>query len=202
MSTDEGSNLTIDAVPNPKVQENTNNIHEDNEDEMKDCNEEVRIPNVKQNPFKHLPKFKKSKFSTAQATIINISHANGIHVGDQYIYNASDRSEKSRKNIKETDAIKALKLSSSKLTRDDLIFIATHMNESWRDAIRELDYSDGQIEQGYADYHDSGIKEVIYQLLLSWSQKEPEKATLGYISNILWNNDQRDVVQRLSVTKK
>lgn len=200
MSTQDVSGLTTDAVPdrrNPIISETTKeNGPEDSEEEIQQCDKD-RITNLKKNPFKGFTKFKKSRIPTAQATIININNSNGIHVGDQYVYNVNnDRSEKPVSKVKEIDAIRTLKKSQTPVQRDDLLFIATHMNESWKDTIRQLNYSEGQIDQFYLDHIQLGLKEVIFQLLLSWSQNETKEATIGKLISILWNSNQQDVVQR------
>lgn len=206
MSAQDYSDLTTDAVPdrrNPRKLDTTKeNCYEDLEEKPQRSSEDVRNANVKINPLKGFTKFKK-RVPTAQATIINISNSNGpIQVGDHIVYNLNnDRSEKTVIKIKETDAIKTLKQNNMPLHRDDLLFIATHMNESWKDTIRQLNYSEGQIEQFYLDYKEISTKEVIFQLLLDWTQNKPEEATIGTLSSILWDNSQQDVVKRLSERK-
>lgn len=198
------SNLTTDAVPNrrnsitEKTKVNTDDV---SEDEVQCSDEEVRTAKVRRDPFKSFSKFKKCRIPSAQATIINISYSNGVHVGDQYVYNATERSEKSSTKIKETNAIRTLKKSQKPLETDDLLFIAEHMNESWKDTMRELNFSDGQIEQCVLDHHHMGTKEVIYQLLLSWTQSNPENANFATLCTTLWNNNQQDSVKRLSEKK-
>lgn len=207
MSAQDYSDLTTDAVPDRRNPTNfgkaDENCYEDLEDKPQHSNEEVRNSYPKTNPFKGFTKFKKHRIPSAQATIINISNSNGpIHVGDSIVYNLNnDKSEKSVIKIKETDAIKTLKQSNVPLQRDDLLFVATHMNESWKDAIRQLNYSEGQIEQFYLDYREISTKEVIFQLLLDWSRNKPEEATIGTLCSILWDNCQQDVVKRLSEKK-
>lgn len=202
MSTKDYSDLTTDAVPdrrNPIKSETTEVHSQKGSEEETQLSDEERPANIKRNPFKGFTKVKKCRVPTAQATIINISNSNGIHVGDKYVYNVNnDRSEKTLTKIKETDAIQSLKKNQTPVQREDLLFIATHMNESWKDTIRQLDYSEGQIEQFYLDHNQLGLKEVIFQLLLSWSQNESKEATIGKLSSILWNNNQQDVVKMLS----
>lgn len=202
MSTEENFDLTTDAVPNLRTEASAKEkTREESGEEIKDYDEEVNTNNVGRNPFRGFAKFKKSRVPTAQATIINISNSNGIHVGDQYVYNVKDRSEKTAKKIRETDSIKGLKTSQVSLDRETLLFVAKHMNESWKDTIRKLDYSDGQIDQFVIDNQHLGTKEIIFQILLDWSQNEPEKATFGNLSIVLWNHDQQDVVKRMSEIK-
>ncbi|KAJ8947136.1 hypothetical protein NQ318_002497 [Aromia moschata] len=84
------------------------------------------------------------------------------------------------------------------LTRDDLLFVATHMDERWQDIARALNFSEGQIQQFIIDHKHYRLKEVIYQFLLDWTQNEPTEATVGTLSNVLWENNQKDVVKRWS----
>lgn len=79
------------------------------------------------------------------------------------------------------------------------MFVSTHMDEGWRDVLRALNYSDGQISQFYENHSKDGVKEVIYQCLLDWTRIEPDDATLSKLSQVLWNNSQKDVVQRWSL---
>lgn len=196
------SDLTTDAVPDRRNSitdcKTKVNTHELSEEETQQSDEEIRPANVKKNPFKGFSKFKKCRIPSAQATIINISNSNGIHVGDKYVYNVNERSEKNQVRIKETEAVNALKKSQTPLNRDDLLFVAEHMNESWKDTMRELNFSEGQIEQCVLDHHHMGTKEVIYQLLLCWTQSNPEKANFGVLCTTLWNSNQQDTVMRLS----
>lgn len=40
---------------------------------------------------------------------------------------------------------------------------------------------------------------MIYQCLLDWTRNEPDEATVSKLSRILWENDQKSVVQRWSL---
>ncbi|KAJ8983329.1 hypothetical protein NQ317_010868 [Molorchus minor] len=103
-----------------------------------------------------------------------------------------------KKDIIETKAIKSLRESRDPLTREDLLFVATHMDENWQDVARILNYSDGQIQQFNIDHRHYGMKEVIYQFLLDWTQNEPAEATVGTLCNLLWDHNQKDSVKRWS----
>lgn len=198
MSTDDYSGLTTDAVPNPKPSKNTQAFLQDSDEEAGDFEEEIKPTNINHTAFRGFPRSKKYRVPSAQATIINISNSGHIRVGNQYVYNVGEKSEKSASKVIETDAIRTLKQSKANLKSEDLLFAATHMNERWKTAIRQLNFSDGQIEQFVLDYHHLGTKEVIYQLLLTWTQSNPGDATLGNLSTILWDKDQQDAVKRLS----
>lgn len=76
--------------------------------------------------------------------------------------------------------------------------IATHLGANWRDLFRNLNYSDGQIDQATQDYYISGIKEVIYRLLLDYSQNNDD-ASLGHITRLLWKLGFKECVKILKV---
>lgn len=206
MSAQDSFDLVTDAVPDRRnsITLNTTNVNaqEDFNKHTLHCDEEVTSTNTKRSPFKGFTKLKKVRIPTAQATIININNSNGIQVGDTTVYNVSnDRSEYTFTKIKETDAIKNLKKSQAPLQRDDLLFIAKHMNKSWRDTFRKLNFSDGEIEQCYLNHYHLEIKEVIFQLLRRWSENKFEEATIGELCSILWDNNQQEVVEKFSERK-
>lgn len=98
----------------------------------------------------------------AYASIININNSTDVHVGAKVTYNVLNRSEKTEKpEIIETNAIKILRNNSNPLTEQDLLFVAAHIDERWRDIGRALNYSDGQIEQFFINNNNYGIKEVL-----------------------------------------
>lgn len=83
--------------------------------------------------------------------------------------------------------------STEPLTHKTMNIISTHLGEGWRDVVRGLGFSDGQIEQMLEDHYIKGIKEVIYQFLLDYSRNE-DAATLGTITRILWKNGHKECV--------
>ncbi|KAK9889912.1 hypothetical protein WA026_008718 [Henosepilachna vigintioctopunctata] len=137
----------------------------------------------------------------AFASVINITNATGVQIGSNYTYIVKSSKEKHSKKTKEypkTDKIISLLNSKELVTEEDIQFISTHMDETWMETARKLDYSNGQISQFHCDYINNGLKEVIYQFLLDWIQHNGEDATVSKLCDALWNSGQRDCVSRWS----
>lgn len=83
--------------------------------------------------------------------------------------------------------------STEELSHRTMDVISTHLGEGWRDVVRQLGFSDGQIGQLYEENYAKGIKEVIYQFLLDYSRNDDD-ASLGHISRLLWRSGQRECV--------
>lgn len=83
--------------------------------------------------------------------------------------------------------------SAEPLQHRHMDLVATHLGEGWRDIIRLLGFSDGQIEQMYEDHYARGIKEVIYGFLLDWQRNE-EHACVGQLVKLLWRHGRRECV--------
>ncbi|CAH1955527.1 unnamed protein product [Acanthoscelides obtectus] len=192
----EDSNLTTDAVPNPR-DENRNDFQDTPPETLHANSAFFNHKRLKQK----LTRLKKTTSAfPGQATIININNSKDVHVGDTIYYNVSEAFEtpKPKEYIEENSVIRNLFSSQEPVSRDDILFVSTHVNGTWQDVGRALDYSEGQIEQFVLDHNTYGIKEVIYQLLLDWMQNEPSRATKGNLSKVLWEKDQRSVVKRWS----
>lgn len=86
--------------------------------------------------------------------------------------------------------------SSECLKHRHIDIVSTHLGEGWRDIIRHLGFSDGQIEQLYEDNHARGIKEVIYVFLLDYSRNDAQ-ASVGYLTRLLWKLGRRECVYLL-----
>lgn len=71
--------------------------------------------------------------------------------------------------------------------------VSTHLGEGWRDVIRLLGFSEGQIEQLFEDNYARGIKEVIYGFLLDYSRND-EQASVGHLTRLLWKTGRRECV--------
>lgn len=137
--------------------------------------------------------------NTQAQNVYQFSNIKNLHIGSVYKINneTSDRpeqEEKRGKNMK-TKTIQAMMHSTEPLSHIYLDTISTHLGEGWKDIMRTLKFSDGQIHQAIVDHTiDGGVKEVIYQLLLDWSRND-EEATLGRITEILWRSGHRETVQ-------
>lgn len=86
--------------------------------------------------------------------------------------------------------------SSEPLSHRPIDVVATHLGEGWRDIVRQLGFTDGQIEQMMEDHYVKGVKEVIYQFLLDFKRND-DNATIGYITRLLWKNGRRECVYQL-----
>lgn len=78
--------------------------------------------------------------------------------------------------------------STEPLEFEEMNVIAENLGEDWRDLIRQLGFSEGKLEQLEEENRIKGIKEVIYQFLLDWKQRNGEEATLGFITTLLWRH--------------
>ena len=52
-------------------------------------------------------------------------------------------------------------------------------------AVRLIGLEDIEIESKYQDYYNQGIKEVTFQALKYWTQKNPDTATVGHLTKAL-----------------
>ncbi|VEN62468.1 unnamed protein product [Callosobruchus maculatus] len=195
--TEDCSTLTTDAVPNPS--ENITNDYQEPLAETIHANNSAFF-NHKRLKQK-LTRLKKTTSTyPGQATIININNSKDVHVGDTIYYNVNEAFEtpKAKEHIEETSAIRNLLSDREPVSRDDLLFVSSHVNGTWQDVGRALNYSEGQLEQFVLDHSSYGVKEVIYQMLLDWMQNEPSRATKGNLSKVLWEQNQKSVVKRWS----
>ncbi|KAG5872860.1 hypothetical protein JTB14_002913 [Gonioctena quinquepunctata] len=203
--------LTTDALPSPRSSVDK----EGNENVRQDDDENEKVPQVDEEDT-HFPNNSSSASSSKTAfrrisqpsggtpvyQMVNINNSSGVHVGNNYVHHHNGGEITKKTEIIETPAIKSMKLSSDHLTREDMLFVSTHMDSTWKDVAREMKYSEGEISQFICDHQHSGIKEVIFQVFLDWYQNNPTDATVGNLCIILWNNNQKDVVRRWSHKKR
>lgn len=90
----------------------------------------------------------------------NINNVSGLHIGQNYTVNINQPKKSPKADITKTPQIDKLMGDNNPITREIMLFVSTHVGEGWRDIGRELDYSDGQIEQLYEENINKGIKEV------------------------------------------
>lgn len=101
----------------------------------------------------------------AVANVINISNANGIHIGSNYTINVGNSQQTPEKSdIIKTEAINKLLESELVTTQHHITFVSEHIGKNWKMVCRTLQYSDGQIFQYYDQHNGLGIKEVKYLL--------------------------------------
>lgn len=81
--------------------------------------------------------------------------------------------------------------------------LARHMGANWKFTLRDLGFTDAEIDQKCAAYLNlkDGVYEIVYQSLLQWSRKQDD-ATIGQLCTFLWSNDQRDAVRELKNSLK
>lgn len=86
--------------------------------------------------------------------------------------------------------------SQQPLNHRHMDIVSTHLGHGWRDIIRLLGFTDGQIEQMYEDHYVRGIKEVVYSFLLDYSRND-ELASVGHLTRLLWKSGRRECVYML-----
>lgn len=137
-------------------------------------------------------------------TVINIQSAQNIQIGNNntMIINSSGSR---RKNMSPPPTVKTTKvdkvkvqqvLESKRLVEDkDLSMVSSKfMGKQWRRTLRLIGLDDIEIESKYQDYHSQGIKEITYQCLKYWKQKNPETATVGALVSALCEVFSKDEV--------
>lgn len=164
--------------------------------------------------------------SAQQQVVMNFSNASNLHFGSVYNFNKNLSASSSRKSSTSTteEGASALAISpdvkrnlprktvtivTMMQSQDEpdvrlLDTVATHLGEGWKQVMRELGHSEGQIEQAIIDHQMHGnIKEVIYQLLLQWLRGADDGiATVGRLTTLLWETQHRECVQRMKLVWK
>ena len=74
--------------------------------------------------------------------------------------------------------------------------------ENFRPLGHKLKFSDGEIDQFRFDHEKLGFREVIYQMLLAWQQREHTDATLGILCTKLYDLDCIDIIKELHTETK
>lgn len=76
--------------------------------------------------------------------------------------------------------------------------LSKHMGGNWRFTLRELGFTEAEIDQKCATYLNlnGGVYEIVYQSLLAWNRKNAD-ATVGQLCTFLWEKDQRECVSEL-----
>ncbi|XP_037950214.1 protein immune deficiency [Teleopsis dalmanni] len=160
-----------------------------------------------------------------QQLVMQFSNVNKLHFGSVYNFNgntnnannprklsvdesgatmSSSADSGKRQTPRKTTSVVVMMQSQEEPNHRILDTIATHLGEGWKQVMRELGLSDGQIEQAIIDHQmHGGIKEVIYQLLLQWQRNADDGCgTLGRITALLWELNHRDCVLRMKLVWK
>ncbi|XP_023175011.1 protein immune deficiency [Drosophila hydei] len=164
--------------------------------------------------------------SAQQQVVMNFSNASNLHFGSVYNFNQNLTGCSSRKGStsttedvagalpadgkvrhsvpRKTVSIVAMMQSQQEPDERLLDAVATHLGEGWKQVMRDLGHSEGQIEQAIIDHQMHGnIKEVIYQLLLQWLRSADDGvATVGRLTTLLWESQHRECVQRMKLVWK
>ncbi|XP_055838774.1 protein immune deficiency [Episyrphus balteatus] len=149
--------------------------------------------------------------NTQGQVVMQFSNVNGLQFGSNYTFNSgkleqtlspessSAKPAPNNGRLRRTRTIEAMMKSTEELDHKMMVVISTHLGEGWKNVLRDLGYTDGQIEQSIIDNQiQGGVKEVIYQLLLGWTNNAEEgEATLGLITQILWKSNHRECVQKM-----
>ncbi|XP_075147036.1 death domain-containing immune deficiency protein [Haematobia irritans] len=145
-----------------------------------------------------------------QQICMQISNVNSLHLGSVYNINNNRSSNckpnkigKEKKFNKKTTTIDVMMNSFAEPNHRMLDTVSTHLGGGWKQVMRVLGFSEGQISQSELDNQVHGTKEIIYQLLLDWvSNADDEIRTLGYLTKVLWNCGQHECVYRMKSTWK
>ncbi|KAH8372013.1 hypothetical protein KR093_009743 [Drosophila rubida] len=164
--------------------------------------------------------------SAQQQVVMNFSNASNLHFGSVYNFNQNLSASSSRKSStsatdegaaaltltpdgkrnlpRKTVSIVSMMQSEAEPDMRILDVVATHLGEGWKQVMRELGHSEGQIEQAIIDHQAHGnIKEVIYQLLLQWVRGADDgDATVGRLTKLLWDQQHRECVHRMKLVWK
>ncbi|XP_065367207.1 protein immune deficiency [Calliphora vicina] len=144
-----------------------------------------------------------------QQVVVQFSNINGLQIGSTYninknIYKPVNKYEqlvksknKEKHKFPKTITIDAMMKSQEEPDREILNEISTHLGSHYKDFMRELGFSEGQISAKTIDHNVYGLKEVIYQLLLDWLRNADGEGTVGYLVTKLWNSGHRECVYRL-----
>ncbi|KAI8038483.1 protein immune deficiency [Drosophila gunungcola] len=162
--------------------------------------------------------------SAQQQVVMNFSNASNLHFGSVYNINQNLSASSSRKGStsateeavaqpegkqRSTAARKTVSIVTMMQSQEEpdvrlLDVVSTHLGEGWKQVMRDLGQSEGQIDQAIIDHQMHGnIREVIYQLLLQWVRSsENGVATVGRLTTLLWESQHRDCVQRMKLVWK
>ncbi|RZF44847.1 hypothetical protein LSTR_LSTR000799 [Laodelphax striatellus] len=147
---------------------------------------------------------------TANHNVTNISYSNNVHIGPtlNQEFKTCDHTKVSENHGNEkdyrppvvlTDEIRCLFVDSTPCTKDHILHLESHIGKNWKSLGLSLKFSPGQLEQLATNYKQQ--EEVIFQMLLQWTQEFTDDATLGTLATALWGCDEKDAVLRLSQFK-
>ncbi|XP_071444247.1 protein immune deficiency [Hetaerina americana] len=196
MSSDDGSELTADAEPiSPSDFEK---ISISSEDKKSDSSSKVK---ERRKSSTSKPKVKTIRPGSTSNVQMNFVNTHEVHVGNNITYYSSPCAPapdfvRSTSALKKTAEIKELLSCKDVVTKEEILWLSSHVGKRWRDVGTLLGYDCGQLDQFEEDYGRSGIKQSIYQMLLDWKNSRlDEEATVTVLAKALWKGKEREAVQ-------
>lgn len=89
-----------------------------------------------------------------------------VHIGPNVVINPPTKSPSKTSQFVITQEILNLFESKERVTRNDLSFVAQHINEKWKDVGKALQCSDGELNAFEHDYKKDGLREVWFIIFL------------------------------------
>jgi len=105
--------------------------------------------------------------------------------------------KQNKKRIKITPGIEQLFRSRVDVQESVLNELSEYVGKNYQNLMRYLGLTQAQIQIVELDYNVIGHKEIIFQLLLKWSEEFYEIANYGKLSRNLWRCNCRDAVVKL-----
>ncbi|XP_049963908.1 uncharacterized protein LOC126484434 [Schistocerca serialis cubense] len=137
----------------------------------------------------------------ASSVMYSITNVTGpFQIGHKITINMPSKQEKSSKTSPRRipKAVEDTFKSTETVKEEDLDTVAPHVGSAWRRVGRLLNFSDGELDQFKIDYKtESGMKEVIYQMLLAWKREMSSNATRGILCRTLWSAHEYDAAEKL-----
>lgn len=96
-----------------------------------------------------------------------------------------------------TELMKSTELLDEPAGKKKMRYLSKHMGASWRFTLRELGFSEAEIDHKCSTYLNlrEGVFEIIYSSLYEWNCKQD--ATVGQLCTFLWEHDQKECVKEL-----
>lgn len=137
----------------------------------------------------------------ATGNVINIVQSKDIHWGNQITYNLGnnlqDKGRGSDEYVKKTADIKRLMEATIKPKHEYIDYIAKNLGKNWQSFFKTLGFSKGRIETVEIEEARNGVSEARYKLLLDWVRNDDD-GSLGHLSSLLWEDDEREIVKDLA----
>lgn len=84
-----------------------------------------------------------------------------VHIGPNIVINPKpSETTNAKPQFVVTKEITALFESKQRVNRDDLSFLARHIDEKWKDVGKALELSNGELSAFEHDYKEDGVTEV------------------------------------------